>query len=265
VVARFAFLDDPLPAAFAHRGGAREGEENTVAAFGHAVDDLGYRYVETDVHVTADGVVAVIHDPTLDRVTDGRGQVGDLPWSEVAAARTPGGEAVPRLDEVLAAWPDVRWNIDAKHDAVVEPLAEVLERAGAVERVCITSFSDRRLARVRKRLGPRLCTSMGPLAITGLRAASLAPALTPDALWRPAGAAQVPLFQGPVPVTDRRFVAAAHRFGLAVHVWTIDDGATMERLLDLGVDGIMTDRPTVLRRVLARRGAWGGGGTAPGD
>lgn len=256
--ARFAFLDDPRPAAFAHRGGAEEAPENSVAAFERAVSTLGYRYVETDVHATADGVVAVIHDPRLDRVTDRCGAVGDLPWREVGAARLPDGSTVPRLDEVLAAWPDVRWNIDAKHDAVVEPLARVVEEAGAVERVCITAFSDRRLARVRRRLGPRLCTSMGPVAVTGLRLASWAPAIPPDALWRPAGAAQVPVFQGRVRVVDRRMVAAAHRYGLAVHVWTIDDAAAMEELLDLGVDGIMTDRPSVLRQLLIDRGAWGG-------
>ena len=246
-----------MPAAFAHRGGAKEAGENTLAAFGHAIG-LGYRYVETDVHATADGVVVVIHDPTLDRVTDRHGVVATLPWSEVAAARMPGDQAVPRLDEVLAGWPDVRWNIDAKHDAVVEPLARLIERAGALERVCITSFSDRRLRRLRRRLGPRLCTSMGPVAVAGLRSASYAPSLTPDSLWRPAGAAQVPLSQGVVRVVDRRFVTAAHRFGLAVHVWTIDDEDTMGDLLDLGVDGIMTDRPSVLRDVLVGRGTWGG-------
>jgi glycerophosphoryl diester phosphodiesterase len=258
VPARFAFLDDAHPAAFAHRGGAAEAPENSVTAFERAVESLGYHYLETDVHATADGEVVVIHDPVLDRVTDRAGEVTSLPWSEVGAARLSDGSQVPRLAEVLAAWPGVRWNIDAKHDRVVEPLARVVAAAGAVERVCITAFSDRRVHRVRRLLGPRLCTAMGPIAVAGLRAASFAPSLAPDALWRPAGAAQVPVSQGPVPVVDRRFLSAAHRYGLAVHVWTIDDESAMRNLLDLGVDGIMTDRPSLLREVLVERGDWGG-------
>lgn len=258
VSARFRFLDTAPPVAFAHRGGAKERPENTWAAFSHAVDDLGYRYLETDVHATSDGVVAVIHDPTLHRMTDRPGVVAHLPWSEVARARIAGDQVVPLLSELLDAWPDVRWNIDAKHDAVVEPLAAVIRRARAVDRVCVTSFSDRRLSRVRRALGPDLCTAMGPAAVGALRSASYTSGLVPPAWWRSAGAAQVPLAQGPVRIVDRRFVAAAHRFRLAVHVWTINDAATMERLVDLGVDGIMTDQPTLLRDVLDGRGMWPG-------
>ena len=254
---RFRFLDHPGPIAFAHRGGGRERPENTWAAFAHA-SDLGYRYLETDVHATADGVVAVIHDPFLDRVSDRQGVVGDLPWAEVAAARLAGDQAVPRLDELLAAFPLLRWNIDAKHDAVVEPLVEVLRRAGALERVCITSFSDARVQRARDLAGPTLCTGTGPRAILALRLASLAPigARRERAPWARAGATQVPVRWGPVPVTDRRYVDTAHRQGLAVHVWTVDDPEEAGRLVDLGVDGIMTDRPTALRDLLVARGLW---------
>ncbi len=257
---RFRFLESPTPLALAHRGGAKENPENTWVAFSHAVDDLSYRYVETDVHASADGVVAVIHDATLERTTDRSGAIADLSWAEVTAARTPDGQVIPRLDEVLGAWPHVHWNIDAKHDAVVGPLLEVIRRAGAVDRVCITSFSERRLLRIRHLVGPQLCTAMVPVAITALRAASFTPGAVPAAWpspWRPrAGTAQVPLSQGRIRIIDPRFIATAHRFGLAVHVWTVNDAATMERVLDLGVDGIMTDQPTLLRGVLERRGLW---------
>lgn len=253
-----AYLDHPGPIPLAHRGGAAEAPENSRASFAHA-RDLGYRYMETDVHATADGVVVVLHDPDLGRTADRPGRVGELPWAEVARARLAGDQPVLRLDEVLAAWPELRWNIDAKADGVVEPLARVLEAAGAVDRVCVTSFSDRRTARLRRLVGPRLCTAAGPGAIAALRLASAAPGVA-AALVRPAwtgvAAAQVPTHQGPVPLVDRRFVDFAHRQGLAVHVWTIDEEAEMDRLLDLGVDGIMTDRPSVLRRVLERRGSW---------
>jgi glycerophosphoryl diester phosphodiesterase len=259
VRSRYPCLDHPGPLAIAHRGGAKERPENTAAAFSHALE-LGYRWMETDVHATADGVVAVIHDPFLDRVSDRSGHVGELTWAEVSSARVAGEEPIPRLDELLAAWPELRWNVDAKHDAVVDPLVGVLRRAGALGRVCVTSFSDRRIGRVRRLAGPQLCTAAGPQAITALRLASLFPAVAAvRAPWRHAGAVQVPTTWGPVPVVDRRFVTASHRHDLAVHVWTIDDPAEMDRLLDAGVDGIMTDRPTVLKGVLQRRGSWGGG------
>ena len=257
---RYEFLDHPGPIPFAHRGGAAEGPENTRASFSHALS-LGYRYLETDVHATADGVVVIIHDPDLGRTADRPGRVGDLPWSAVGAARLPGDQRPLRLEEALEEWPDARWNIDAKHDAVVQPLAALLRRTGAVGRVCVTSFSDRRVAQLRRLLGPTLCSATGPAAITALRLASLSP--LPGAArkvgrgtWGGAGATQVPVRQGRIPVADRRFVAFAHRVGLAVHVWTVDDEPTMDRLLNLGVDGIMTDRPTLLRSVLQRRGQW---------
>lgn len=219
-------------------------------AFAGAVS-LGYRWVETDVHVTADGVLLAFHDDRLDRVTDRVGLVRELSWAEVREARVGGVEPIPRLEDLLSAWPDLRVNIDPKHDSAVEPLAVVLRRADAVERVCVGSFSDRRIARLRELLGDGLCTSMGPRAVAHLRAAGYG--------WphRPAhDCVQVPTHQGPLTLVDQRFVATAHRLGVDVHVWTIDEPAEMERLLDLGVDGIMTDQPAVLRDVLERRGQW---------
>ncbi len=256
---RFAFLDHPGPLAFAHRGGALEAAENTWTSFRHA-RDLGYRYIETDVHATADGVVVTIHDEDLARTTERQGLIREKNWAELSAVRLHGSEdPIPRLDDVLASWPDLRWNIDAKHDSVVGPLIETIHRSGAVDRVCVTSFSDRRLARIRRALGPGLCTGMGPAASTALRLASVLPqgaARSIGGRLGAFGAAQVPVRQGRVPVVDRRLVETAHRLGVQVHVWTVDDSASMERLLDLGVDGIMTDRPSALKDVLVRRGAW---------
>lgn len=252
-MARFPFLDWPGPLAFAHRGDHRPGRpgENTLAAFAAAVD-LGYRYVETDAHVTADGVLVAFHDDVLDRVTDRAGAIGELPWAEVRAARVADGDAVPLLEDLLTTWPDLRVNIDPKHDAAVDPLIELIRRTGSVDRVCIGSFSDKRLARVRDALGPGVCTSMGPRAVARLAAAARG---VPGGRFA-AGCAQVPLRQGRVPLVTERFVAAAHKRDVQVHVWTIDEADEMERLLDMGVDGIMTDRPDVLRDVLGARGAW---------
>jgi glycerophosphoryl diester phosphodiesterase len=248
----FPFLDWPGPIAFAHRGGASEAPENTMPAFEHAVG-LGYRYLETDVHVTADGELLAFHDDRLDRVTDRTGVIAELPWSQVQEARVDGREPIPRFEDLLMAWPDVRVNVDPKHDAAVEPLAEVLRRTGAVERVCVGAFSDRRLARLGELVGPGLCTSMGPRQVARLVAASQG---LPGGRGLTAPCAQVPTRQGRLPLVTERLLRTAHRLGVQVHVWTIDDRAEMERLLDLGVDGIMTDRPQVLKDVLVARGQW---------
>jgi glycerophosphoryl diester phosphodiesterase len=244
---RHPFLDWPTPIAFAHRGGASEAPENTAPAFERAVD-LGFRYLETDVQVTVDGVAVAFHDDDLSRTCGRPGLISALPWSDVATARVNGKEPVPLLDELLATWPDVRWNLDCKSDRAVDPLVDLLQRVNALDRVCVSAFSDRRLIRLRRRLGHGLCSGAGPAELTAIRFIG----------WTLPGplAAQVPVRRGRVTIVDERFVERAHRRGIAVHVWTIDDEAEMVRLLDLGVDGIMTDRPVVLRDVLIGRGQW---------
>ena len=170
-------------------------------------------------------------------------------------ALVDGREPIPRLEDLLGAWPDLRVNIDPKHDAAVEPLAEVLLRTGAVDRVCVGAFSDKRLERLQQRVGGALCTSMGPRQVARLVAASKG---LPGGGGLRAPCAQVPTHQGRLALVTQRFVAASHRRGVQVHVWTIDDRAEMARLLDLGVDGIMTDRPQVLKDLLVERGQWFG-------
>jgi len=249
-VTAWAYLDHPGPIPFAHRGGASEHPENTMPAFEHAVG-LGYRYLETDAHATADGVLVAFHDNVLDRVTDRTGTIAQLPWDTVRQARL-GDAGIPLMEELLTAWPHVRVNIDLKHEASVEPLVDVIERTATHDRVCVASFSGKRLERFRRLTAGRVCTAIGPGDIARLRVAGFGV---------PAGGfagncAQVPVRQGRLLIVDRRFVDGAHRAGLPVHVWTIDDPTEMDRLLDLGVDGIMTDRPTVLKEVLVRRNQW---------
>ena len=245
------YLDHPGTLAFAHRGGTEAHPENSLAAFRHAVD-LGFAYLETDVHATADGMVIAFHDVALDRVTDRTGRISELSWAEVARARIDGTEPIPLLEDLFSAFPGVKINIDPKDDSVVAPLVAVLRDHDALDRVCLGSFSDRRLRRCRDLLGPGLCTSAGPLAVSRIRLSSLGlPTGRPSAKCL-----QVPVRQGRIPLVDRRFVGHAHDRGLQVHVWTIDDPAEMHRLLDLGVDGIMTDRPSLLRSVLIDREDW---------
>ena len=248
---RWPFLDHPGVLAFAHRGGAGDWPENTMPAFEGAVA-LGYRYLETDVHATADGVLLAFHDDRLDRVTDGRGLIADLTWAEVRGALVDGREPIPLLTDILEAWPHARVNIDPKDDGAVPVLAEVIRRTGSVDRVCCGAFSDSRLARLRRLVGPGLCTSLGPRATARLRAASFRLPCGP----LPGPCVQVPHRYRGRALVDERFVAAAHGRDLQVHVWTVDEPDEMEELLDLGVDGIMTDRPAVLKGVLERLDRW---------
>jgi glycerophosphoryl diester phosphodiesterase len=252
---RFAFLDWPGPIAFAHQGGADEFPENTLKAF-QCSAALGYRYMETDVHVTSDGVVVVMHDDTLDRTTDRVGTIERLPWNVVKEARVDGTEPVPRLDEVLEAMPDTRFNIEPKIDAAVEPLVDVIRRTGALDRVCVGSFKDHRVATARRALGPKLCTAAGTVTTARLRIGSWLPGIGRFVGRTSAGCLQIPVRYGPVPLVDHRMVGFAHDLDIAVHVWTINDAAEMTPLLDVGVDGIMTDRPSVLKDVLVNRGQW---------
>ncbi|MFI2414127.1 glycerophosphodiester phosphodiesterase [Streptomyces sp. NPDC018947] len=249
---RHPYLDHPGPIAFAHRGGAADGLENTLRQFRRAVE-AGYRYIETDVHATRDGRLVAFHDATLDRVTDGAGRIADLRWEEVRRARVAGEEPVPLFEELLEAFPGVRWNIDVKAEPALRPLLALIERTNAWDRVCVGSFSEARVVRAQRLAGPRLATSYGTRGVLGLRLRSWG---VPAALRRSAVAAQVPETQSGIPVADHRFVRAAHARGLQVHVWTVNDPERMHRLLDLGVDGIMTDHIDTLRKVMEDRGVW---------
>ncbi|MER6433233.1 glycerophosphodiester phosphodiesterase [Streptomyces sp. 900105245] len=249
---RHPYLDHPGPIAFAHRGGAADGLENTVAQFRRAFE-TGYRYMETDVHATADGRLVAFHDTTLDRVTDGAGRIADLRWDDVRQARVGGREPVPLFEELLETFPEVRWNVDVKAEPALRPLLDLIERTDAWDRVCVGSFSEARVLRAQRLAGPRLATSFGTRGVLSLRLRSWG---LPAAVRRSAVAAQVPEAQSGVPVVDQRFVRAAHARGLQVHVWTVNEPARMHRLLELGVDGIMTDHIDTLREVMEDRGVW---------
>lgn len=250
----FPYLSATRPLAFAHRGGAHHGDENTVAAFGRAVG-MGYRYLEIDVRCTADDVAVVFHDELLDRVAGTPGELATLRWEDLRTVRIGGEQAVPRLEDVLTAWPDTRFNIDVKCDAAVVPVVSAVRRTDSMDRVLVAAFSDARIRRIRRILGPRLATALGPREALRLRTGAWLGrgmwGLTPGV-----PAAQIPARAGLVTVVDEGFIRYAHRLGVHVHVWTIDDPMEMHRLLDLGVDGIMTDRIDVLRDVYSTRGLW---------
>lgn len=245
----------------AHRGfdASGAGLENSMVAFAAAVD-LGYRYVETDVHATRDGVVVALHDETLDRVTDRQGLVPEMSWREVRRARIAGQEPVPLLEDLLGSWPDLRINIDIKAAGAVLPLVRAIERTDAHDRVCVASFSDQRRKAAVMRLTRPVTTSSGERSTASFRAAAQLPPLLRSTVTarslRGIDGLQVPTTMHGIEIVTATSLAAAHEIGKFVHVWTINDAAEMDRLLALGVDGIVTDRADVLKDVLVRRGEW---------
>ncbi|MBA3021239.1 glycerophosphodiester phosphodiesterase [Propionicimonas sp.] len=244
--------------AMAHRGGwlslEDRARENTWYAFAQAVAE-GYRHLETDVHTTADGTLVAFHDSQLGRLTDASGQLNKHNWAELADVRVGGSDPISPLEELLAEFSSTYFNIDLKDDAAVTALPVLLAKLGAEDRVCVASFSTLRLRRFRA-LAPNVLTATTPAEIAwyafgvGLRR-------------RPLGAGavlQVPtrVFGDRIPLVRPDVLAAAHAAGRKVHVWTVDERAEMERLIDLGVDGIITNEIGILKQVLTERGLWEG-------
>jgi glycerophosphoryl diester phosphodiesterase len=254
------FLDCRGPIGFAHRGGAGEAPENTLVAFEAAIV-LGYRYLETDAQLTRDGVLLAFHDDRVERVTDGEGSIAELDFADIqvldAAYRfSPDGRdhpyrgqglRIPRLEELMMRWPQARFNIDVKSGACTVAFVELLDRLDAWDRVCVGSVSHRRQRRLLRLGRPCFAMAQEVLALARLTAvAGSMPRLGSDCV-------QLSLGNGPNPFTAG-FIRAAHRAGLPVHAWTVNEEAVMHELLDLGVDGIMTDRPRLLCEVFAQRG-----------
>jgi glycerophosphoryl diester phosphodiesterase len=249
---RSTYFDPPAPRVLAHRGLALDAPENTLLSFERAVA-VGATYLETDVHVSADGVAVIAHDPTLERIANRPVAVASLTAAELARVDLGSGQGLATLAETLHQFPDARFNIDVKADAALDAAIESIVRAGAHARVLLTSFSDRRRRRIAARL-PGVATSAGSSGVirSRLAAGARSGALFTQAL---AGAAalQVPERVGRVRILSPGLIAAAHRAGVEVHVWTVNEVADMERLLDLGVDGLVTDRADLALRLIESR------------
>lgn len=241
----------------AHRGGAGHpdliGLENTLVAFRHA-SSLGYRYLETDVHVTSDGALVAFHDATLDRLTDARGLIARLPYAEVRVARVGGREPIPSLAELFEELPEARFNIDVKSLGAVSALADFIAARNAHDRVLVGSFSHARLREFRRLTHGRVATAATPPEIAAFLG-------SPRAGWAAALCGDFDVFQIPVRrrglrITTPGLIRRAHAVGKPVHVWTIDLAAEMEALLEMGVDGFVTDRTDTLKEVLVHHGRW---------
>jgi glycerophosphoryl diester phosphodiesterase len=242
-----------FPYAVAHRGGGGLAVENTTAAFARSYA-LGVRYLETDVQTTADGVCVAFHDASLRRMTGLRALVADLTWSELRGVRQVGNHPIARLDDLLEAYPQARFTIDLKNPRGIGALARTIRAAGAQERVCLAGSADRWLADARAVMGCGVTTAMGWESLTRLATAARL-GVRPRGVQR-APFAHVPLRLHRLPVFVDRLVSMAHDLGAQLLIWTVDEPARMHRLLDAGVDGIITDRPDRLRDVLVMRGRW---------
>lgn len=240
------------PIGLAHRGGGREAPENSLTAFRNAAR-IGFTHFETDVRATSDGKVMVFHDANLNRVTDRVGRISALPFSDVRRAKIGGVDRVMRLEELMEEFPDKYVNIDVKDDHTVDPFVRIVKQKQFADRICVGSFSALRVRALRSALGSTAASALTAPEVASLMAASrVGPfrRFVEIALPKNAQCVQVPMSQSGVPIVTKSFIRTAHKRGLVVHVWTINDEPTMARLLDMGVDGIVTDRPTVLQGLI---------------
>ena len=230
---------------FVHRGGADETTENTIPAFQYALD-LGFKYIETDVQATKDGKIVIFHDHDLSRMSSRKEKIADLYFDEIRQIELNGGGQIPLLEEALATFPQAFFNIDVKtNDAVVETANIVLENANP-DNICIASFSSQRLKELRHLLGKNFISSSSQSEVIHLLLSSLGLSFKKSI----GDCVQVPPSQWGIPIVTPRFIKHMHALNKKVHVWTIDDKEEMQRLYDLGVDGIMTDKPSVLKEFL---------------
>jgi glycerophosphoryl diester phosphodiesterase len=242
------YRDRRGPLAIAHRGGAGLAAENTLEAFRRSYG-LGVRYLETDVRQTRDGHLVAFHDAGLNRVTTAAGRLRSRTLAELTALPVLGGGPVLPLASLLAEFPDACFTLDIKHPSVIAPLARMLQASDATARVCVAAARGSWLRAMQALVGPQLCTALSWRDLAHLAARS-------RGRYGDGGFAHVPLRLGRVPVFRDDLVARAHDAGVRVIVWTVNAPATMHRLLDSGVDGVITDRPDLLREVLIARGQW---------
>jgi len=264
-VADHSFFGSDEFLVIAHQGGERLFPSNTMFAFTKAVE-MGVDVLELDIHATADNVIVVIHDDTVDRTTDGLGRVSELTFSELkmldAGHYWTGddgssfpfrgkGITIPALSELFAAFPDMRMNIEIKQESpsIVEPFCQLLREYHMSEQVLVASFHQSTMEAFREQC-PGVATSMVENEIRLLYVLNLA--YLGAIFQAPAEAIQIPEYSGDLHVASERFVRAAHHHNVEVHVWTVNEVEDMQRLLDVGVDGIITDRPDRLLQLLDR-------------
>lgn len=246
------FLSGPLPRIIAHRGLAVGAPENTLLAFLRALN-AGATHLETDVHASADGVAVISHDPDLSRVAGRAVRVGQLTMPELRRIQLGDGQSYCSLADALDAFPDARFNIDIKDLASAAPAAAAILKARATDRVLITSFDEKRRRAAVDALPGVASSASVSRVLPAIAAAKAGSTSAVRRVLRGLVAVQVPERQGPLRLVSRRTVRILHDAGVEVHVWTVNDPADMTRLLDLGVDGLVTDRCDTLKALVDAR------------
>jgi glycerophosphoryl diester phosphodiesterase len=244
------YLSHEHPVRLAHRGSSILWPENTITAFQEAVN-LGCRYIETDLHVTKDGTIVTFHDDRLERVTNGTGLIKEWTWDDLCTLDAAyhfkpeqgfpyrdKGIRIPSLEEAMEAFPHVMFNVDLKQPGIEEAVAHFIKKHNYEERILIASFYDKRIRRFRMLSGSTVPTSTGRWETMAIWACSR----IGRSFHTSAAAVQVPARQGWLTVVDEKFIEAVHAIGVQVHVWVVNDPDEMQRLFELGVDGIVTDR-----------------------
>ena len=239
------FLKHPTVLAFAHRGDQSIGPENTLSAFEGAVN-LGFKYLETDVHATVDGKLVAFHDIRLDRISNTTGQITEKRYAVIKKIKIGSSERIPLLEDLLGYFPNTHFNIDLKSTNSLNPLIKVIKKTNSANRICIGSFSDKRLIQIRHAL-PEVCTSMGP------REVFLARAINLEFFNKriKANCIQIPHYWRGIRLVNEKFIKKIKSLDLQIHVWTINSASEINQLLDIGVDGIMTDNLLLLKNVLS--------------
>tara|TARA_B100000676_G_C17973029_1_gene784448 strand:- start:226 stop:978 length:753 start_codon:yes stop_codon:yes gene_type:complete len=237
--------------AFAHRGGNDFGPENSLKSFLGAYE-IGYKYLETDVHLSKDGHLVAFHDECLDRVTNKTGLIKDLKLSDIKRAKIDNSEEIPTLIELLDNIPNCFFNIDCKSDDTVIPLIEVIKKFSLFDRVCIGSFSQKRINFIRESLGSKVKTSMGPSEILLVKVLSNLPIRKSfESTY-----ASLPIRRYGIELLNKKNINFLQRNNQKVIAWTINDESEMRLLIERGVDGIMTDKILLLKKILIEQNKW---------
>ena len=234
---------------FVHRGGDEVETENTYEAFRYS-SDLGFIFMETDVQITKDGHVVIFHDADLRRMAGVNKKIHELSLDEVSSIELIDGGKIPLLSSILESFPNLRFNIDIKVEDAVESTVDIIKKMNRLDSTCLASFSSKRLEKIRELAGPKACTSSGQMEIFNLICRSIGITTRKTN----SDCAQIPTSQWGIPILTKRFIAKAHQEGKLVHIWTIDDENEMYKLIDFGVDGLMTDKPSVLKKALQLKG-----------
>ena len=244
------FFDDNF-IAFAHRGGNDYGPENSLKAFKGAYES-GYKYLETDIHLSKDGHLLAFHDDSIDRVTNNKGKIKNLNLSEIKKSKIDGKEEIPVITDLFEELPNCFFSIDCKSDDTVLPLIKIIKDKSLMERICIGSFSQKRINLIRNVLGPNLKTSMGPNEII---LSKLLSNFSINYKFK-SNFASLPIEKYGLELLNEKNIKYLQKNNQKVIAWTINDENDMRLLIRRGIDGIMTDNILLLKRVLIEENLW---------